>query len=98
MDVTNIYLLFLTFRSPYVPVGRRTLIQALSNGVQVSLFEDIQDVYLSFREYATINDGQWHHVAIVWDGEKGGELTLITEGLIASKIEGYGGGRTLPEK
>ncbi|KAK6617037.1 hypothetical protein RUM44_005394 [Polyplax serrata] len=83
--------------SPHVPIGRRPLIQALSNGVQVSLFEDLQDVYMSFREYATINDGQWHHFAVVWDGEKGGELTLITEGLIASKIEGYGGGRTLPE-
>ena len=75
---------------------RRILLQAQSNGVQVSLFPDLQDVFLSFREYATINDGQWHHIAVVWDGEKGGELTLITEGLIASKIESYGGGRKLP--
>lgn len=86
------------FRSPHVPVGRRTLIQAHSNGVHVSLFADLQDVYLSFREYATINDGQWHHIAIVWNGDSGGELTLVTEGLIASKVDGYGAGRTLPEK
>lgn len=72
------------------------MLQMHSNGVQVSLFEDLQDAYLGFREYATINDGQWHHIAIVWDGDKGGELTLITEGLIASKVEGYGGGRKLP--
>lgn len=71
------------------------MIQAHSNGVQISLFHDLQDVYLPFREYATINDGQWHHVAVVWNGENGGELTLITEGLIASKTEGYGSGRSL---
>lgn len=72
------------------------MVQAHSNGVQVSLFHDLQDVYLPFREYATINDGQWHHVAVVWNGENGGELVLITEGLIASKTEGYGSGRSLP--
>lgn len=74
------------------------MVQAHSNGVQISLFSDLQDVYLGFREYATINDGQWHHIAVVWDGEAGGLLTLITEGLIASKVEGYGSGRTLPNK
>jgi len=74
------------------------MIQAHSNGIQISLFEDLHDVYLGFREYATINDGQWHHIAVVWDGANGGSLTLITEGLIASKEEGYGSGRTLPEK
>lgn len=64
--------------------------------MHVSLFPDVPDVYLSFGEFATINDGQWHHVAMVWDGTKGGELTLITEGLIASKLDGYGAGRKLP--
>ena len=33
----------------------------------------------------------------MWDGENGGELKLITEGLIASKVDGYGSGRKLPE-
>lgn len=81
--------------SPHVPTQRRLLLQAHASGVQVLLFPDLQDVFLSFREYATINDGQWHHIAIVWDG-KTGQLKLITEGLIASKAE-YGGGRKLPE-
>lgn len=74
------------------------MIQAHSSGVQVSLFPDIQDVYLSYQDYTTINDGKWHHIAIVWDGSNGGEIKLITEGLIASRQEGYGGGRILPEK
>lgn len=63
----------------------------------MSLFPELQDVYLSFGEFATVNDGQWHHVALIWDGANGGELTLITEGLIASKIEGYGSGRQLSQ-
>jgi Laminin G domain len=76
-----------------VPTNRRMMLQAHSSGVQVSLFPDLQDAFLSFREYATINDGQWHHVAVVWDG-RAGTLMLITEGLIASKAE-YGGGKKL---
>lgn len=85
------------FSSSHVATNRRPLVQVHSNGVQVSLFPDIQDVYLSYRDYTTVNDAQWHHIAIVWDGENGGELKLITEGLIASKVEGYGSGRKLPK-
>ncbi|XP_046990617.1 sushi, von Willebrand factor type A, EGF and pentraxin domain-containing protein 1 [Schistocerca americana] len=96
-DEAGTFFTMYSVSSPHVVTGKRVMLQAHSNGVQVSLFEDLQDAYLGFREYATINDGQWHHVAIVWDGEKGGELTLITEGLIASKVEGYGGGRKLPQ-
>lgn len=81
--------------SPHVPSKRRMLLQAHSSGVQVSLFPDLQDAFLSFREYATVNDGQWHHIALTWDS-KLGQLMLVTEGLIASKAD-YGGGRILPE-
>lgn len=95
------YITYLTncdFSNAHVANGRRPAVQAHSNGVQVSLFPELQDVYLSFGEYATINDGQWHHIALVWDGENGGEIVLITEGLISSKIEGYGSGRKLPQQ
>lgn len=60
----------------------------------MSVFSELADVFLPFQEYATINDGQWHHVAVVWYQ---GVLTLVTEGLIASKVEGYGSGKRLPE-
>ena len=82
------------YRMGHLIHNRRVLVQAQSAGVQVSIFPGIQDVFLAFQEYATINDGQWHHIAIVWHQ---GTLTLITEGLIASKIEGYGTGKKLPE-
>ena len=94
-DDSGIFYTLYGVDSPYVPTNRRPLLQAHSSGVQVSLFADLQDAFLSFREYATINDGQWHHIAVVWDGNTG-QLMLITEGLIASKAE-YGGGRQLPE-
>ena len=94
-DDSGIFYTLYSVQSAHVPSKRRLMLQAHSSGVQVSLFEDLQDAFLSFREYATINDGQWHHIAIVWDG-KSGQLMLITEGLIASKAE-YGGGRQLPE-
>jgi len=74
--------------------NHRALIQAQSSGVQISIFPEIQEVFLAFQEYATINDGQWHHIAVVWHQ---GVLTLITDGLIASKAEGYGTGKKLPE-
>lgn len=94
-DDSGIFYTLYSVDSPYVPTNRRPLLQAHSSGVQVSIFADLQDAFLSFREYATINDGQWHHIAVVWDGNTG-QLMLITEGLIASKAE-YGGGRQLPE-
>lgn len=94
-DDSGIFYTLYSVDSPHAPTGRRLLLQAHSSGVQVSLFSDLQDAFLSFKEYATINDGQWHHVAITWDGRLG-QLMLVTEGLIASKAE-YGGGRKLPE-
>lgn len=97
-DESGIFFTLYGVSSPHVPNDRKPLIQAHSNGVQVSIFPDLQDVYLSYREYTTINDAQWHHIAIVWDGENGGQLKLITEGLIASKVDGYGSGRTIPEQ
>ncbi|XP_022825719.1 sushi, von Willebrand factor type A, EGF and pentraxin domain-containing protein 1 isoform X1 [Spodoptera litura] len=96
-DEGGVFFTAYSVSNSHIALNRKQIIQAHSNGVQVSLFPELQDVYLSFGEFATVNDGQWHHVALVWDGSNGGELTLITEGLIASKIEGYGSGRTLPQ-
>ncbi|XP_058454733.1 uncharacterized protein LOC131432461 isoform X2 [Malaya genurostris] len=79
---------------PLTNMDRRVILQVHSSGVQVSLFPEIQDAFLAFREYSTINDGQWHHVAIVWDSING-QLLLITEGLIAGRTE-YGAGKTFP--
>lgn len=97
-DENGIFFTLYEVSSRHLASDRKVLIQAHSSGVQVSLFSDIPDVYLSYQDYTMINDAQWHHIAIVWDGNNGGELKLITEGLITSKVEGYGGGRKLPQK
>ncbi|KAH1029276.1 uncharacterized protein LOC109533262 isoform X1 [Dendroctonus ponderosae] len=96
-DENGIFFTLYGVSAKHVPTNRRPIVQAHSSGVQVSIFPDLQDVYLSYRDYTTINDAQWHHIAVVWDGENGGQLQLITEGLIASKVDGYGSGRKLPE-
>lgn len=62
----------------------------------VSLFNEETEVYLPFREYAPVNDGQWHHVVLIYD-KSNSSLVLITDGLIAGKSEGYGQGKSLPE-
>lgn len=94
-DDSGIFYTLYAVDSAHITNKRRLILQAHSSGVQVSIFSDLQDAFLSFREYATINDGQWHHIAIVWDGRTG-QLLLITEGLIASKTE-YGSGKQLPD-
>lgn len=94
-DDTGIFFTLYGVQSPHIANHRRLLLQAHSSGVQVSIFEDLPDAFLSFGEYTSVNDGQWHHVAILWDGVSG-QLQLITEGLIASKLE-YGGGRAMPQ-
>ncbi|KAH1029275.1 hypothetical protein HUJ05_002540 [Dendroctonus ponderosae] len=88
-DENGIFFTLYGVSAKHVPTNRRPIVQAHSSGVQVSIFPDLQDVYLSYRDYTTINDAQWHHIAVVWDGENGGQLQLITEGLIASKCLAY---------
>ena len=62
-DDSGIYFTLYEVASSHVASQRRLMLQAHSSGIQVSFFPDIQDAFLSFREYATLNDGQWHHVA-----------------------------------
>lgn len=94
-DDTGIFFTLYEVGSAHVPNKRRLMLQAHSSGIQISLFPDIQDAFLSFKEFTLINDGQWHHLAVIWNGQTG-QLTLITEGFIASKAE-YGMGKTLPQ-
>ncbi|XP_050541159.1 sushi, von Willebrand factor type A, EGF and pentraxin domain-containing protein 1 [Daktulosphaira vitifoliae] len=93
-DEPGVFFTLYSVTSPHVVREQKVILQAHASGIEVSVFSELQDVFLPFNEYTTINDGQWHHIAILWNQ---GTLTLITEGLIASKMEGYGTGRKLPE-
>lgn len=95
-DDTGTFLNYYVVKSPISIRDRRLAIQAHSAGMLVSLFNEETEVYLPFREYAPVNDGQWHHVVLIYD-KSNSSLVLITDGLIAGKSEGYGQGKSLPE-
>jgi len=95
-DDTGTFLNYYVMKSTTSLRESRLAIQAHSAGVLVSLFDDEPEVYLSFKEYAPVNDGQWHHVTLMYE-KTNSTLTLVTDGLIAGKTEGYGAGRNVPE-
>lgn len=95
-DDTGTFLNYYVVQSGISTRNRRLAIQAHSAGMLVSLFSDVPEVYLPFRDYAPVNDGQWHHVTLTYD-KNISALVLITDGLIAGKADGYGKGKEIPE-
>lgn len=76
--------------------NQRIMAQVHSSGVHIALLPGIKDVFLPFRVNLAINDGQWHHIALVWDGPHGA-ITLTTDGVIVGRVENYGVNRTLSQ-
>ncbi|CAG7724478.1 unnamed protein product [Allacma fusca] len=95
-DDTGTFLNYYVVKSGISTKDRRLAIQAHSAGILVSLFPTEPEVYLAFRDYAPVNDGQWHHVALIYD-QTNSSLVVSTDGLIAGRNEGYGAGLELPE-
>ena len=81
-------------RSPYVPTNRRVMLQATNTGIAIEFFEDIKE-FVTYRTNIPVNDGQWHHVALVWDG-MAGTITLTTDAVVVAQVEDFGQGRHLP--
>lgn len=66
-------------------------------GVMVSLFPDLtSDIYIPYLDNVPINDGQWHHIVVIWDGNHG-TLTLITDTAVAGMVTGYIHQEQLPD-
>ena len=95
-DDTGTFLNYYVVKSGISTKERRLAIQAHSAGILVSLFPTEPEVYLAFRDYAPVNDGQWHHIALIYD-QTNSSLVVSTDGLIAGRSEGYGAGLELPE-
>ena len=72
---------------------RRLAIQAHSAVILVSLFPTEPEVFLAFRDYAPVNDRQWHHINVIYDQTN----SSLVDSLIAGRSEGYGAGLELPE-
>ncbi|XP_069982832.1 uncharacterized protein uif isoform X1 [Penaeus vannamei] len=80
--------------SPYMPTDKKVLLQATNAGIAVEFFEDVKE-FVTYRSNIPVNDGQWHHVALVWDGAEG-TLTLTTDAVVVAQVEGFGQDRMLP--
>ena len=73
------------------------MFQVHSSGVHLALIPDVtRDVFLPFRVNLPINDGQWHHIALVWDG-RNGTITLTSDGVIIGRLDNYGRNATLTQ-
>lgn len=90
------YISFL--RSLHLPVGKKILLQADQSGVLVALFSDeTPDTFIPYLKNVPINDGQWHHLVIMWNGETG-TVSLITDAAVAGTVNGYGKDLYLPRQ
>lgn len=102
-DTSGTYFTLYEVDSPYV-IGKiqRPLVQANHLGVLVSLFNDNDvnskhspDVFMPYLANVPINDGQWHYINIIWNGQDG-ILMLVTDTAVASTVQDYGVADRLP--
>ncbi|XP_071520140.1 uncharacterized protein uif isoform X2 [Panulirus ornatus] len=92
-DLGTIFTLY-SVTNPYIPSNKRVMLQATNVGIAIEFFEDLKE-FVNYRSNIPVNDGQWHHVALVWDG-LAGTLTLTTDAVVVAQVEGYAKGRQLP--
>lgn len=91
------FFILYSVESAHLPIGKRVLVQADDTGVLISLFPDAtNDIFLRYLENVPINDGQWHHLVIMWDGRKG-TLTLMMDTALAGSVTDYVVGMSLPK-
>lgn len=91
---TGTYFTLYSVGHEYYPVDRKILMQAQNSGVYINLFEDEESVFLQFPSYITLNNGQWHHVAVTWSSIEG-IATLTVDSVISDKAPGYGAEKVL---
>lgn len=74
--------------------NRRVLLQADQSGFLVTLFAgEHTDLFIPYLNNVPINDGQWHHLVLMWDGQQG-VVTLVTDTAVAAQLP-YVRNRTL---
>lgn len=82
-DTGNILTLY-SVDSASIPRNKRVMAQVHSSGIHVALLTNVQQVFMPYRPNLAINDGQWHHVALIWDGVSG-NVTVTTDGVIVGR-------------
>ncbi|XP_013781236.1 uncharacterized protein LOC106465521 [Limulus polyphemus] len=87
-DLGTVFTLY-SVASPHLPVDKKVLIQVDESGVFVSLFPNMNtSVFIPYLKNVPINDGQWHHIVLIWDGKKK-TVTLITDTAVAQSVPEY---------
>ncbi|XP_028967225.1 uncharacterized protein LOC108863645 [Galendromus occidentalis] len=76
--------------------NKTRLLKLDDSGVRVSFFpRHTIEIFIPYLDNVPINDGNWHHVVVQWDGQEG-TLTLITDTALAGVVTGYVKGERLP--
>ncbi|KAG8179313.1 hypothetical protein JTE90_016418 [Oedothorax gibbosus] len=92
----GVFFTLYSVESAHLPIGKRVLMQADDTGVLISLFpSNTSDIFMRYLENVPINDGQWHHLVVTWNGEEG-TLTLMMDTALAGFVSQYVSEDTLP--
>ncbi|XP_018027289.2 sushi, von Willebrand factor type A, EGF and pentraxin domain-containing protein 1, partial [Hyalella azteca] len=94
-DSKGIVFTLFSVSSPYIPENPRMLLQATDSSMIIELVRGAREV-ISYRPNIPINDGQWHHIALIWDGTEG-ILTLTTDAVVVAQVTGFAKGSTMPK-
>ncbi|CAA3006472.1 sushi, von Willebrand factor type A, EGF and pentraxin domain-containing 1 isoform X1 [Olea europaea subsp. europaea] len=85
---TGVFLTLYSSESPHRAVRKRELAKFDHAGVSVSFLPNQTAEFLPYLSNVPINDGQWHYLALVWDGPSG-NLSLITDAAVAATRTSY---------
>lgn len=91
--------MFLSFSLPNSLIGKAQTMQISADEMVVNFWPDEQPLKIDFNANKNIprllNDGQWHHVAFMWQSVSG-QYTVLIDGSIFAEGEGLGKDRFLP--
>uniref|UniRef100_A0A6G1S766 Sushi, von Willebrand factor type A, EGF and pentraxin domain-containing protein 1 n=1 Tax=Aceria tosichella TaxID=561515 RepID=A0A6G1S766_9ACAR len=93
---TGVFLTLYSSESAHRAQAKRELVKFDHAGVSVSLLANQTAEFLPYLVNVPINDGQWHYLALVWDGHSG-NVSLITDAAVAATRSQYARGEQLDQ-
>ena len=86
-DSVGRYFTLYSVNSFHAPVAKQVLMTGDHKGITVSFFREnnFTDIFIPYLTNVPINDGQWHHIVVLWNGQEG-TLTLVTDTAVASVV------------
>lgn len=85
---SGVFLTLYSSESSQRLVKKRELIKFDHNGVRISILPNQTAIFLPYLQTVPINDGQWHHLNIIWDSQSG-NVTLTTDSAVAAIKQNY---------